>query len=63
MADIVLGWIGAGLTLDWDGMGLDQHRIGNRVASGQQWIGTGLPLLGYELASDWQWIGTGSASG
>ena len=33
------------------------------VASDQQWIGTGLPSLGYELASDWQWIGTGLASG
>ena len=33
------------------------------VASGQQWIGTGMPSRGYELASDWQWIGTGSASG
>ena len=55
-------WIDAGLTLDWDWMGLDRHRIGNQQ-SDQQWIGTGLPLLGYELASDWQWIGTGSASG
>jgi hypothetical protein len=52
-------WIDAGLTLDWDGIDIELAI----VASDLQWIGTGLPSLGYELASDWQWIGTGSASG
>ena len=73
-AEFALDWHKIWLTLDWDGLGLDWHRIGNRSASSKHWIssaglasnwqqiGARLALywhrIGIGLALGWPWIGT-----